>query len=187
MSLIYGTKTVLHILRDGILTSVPDWTLSLVFFCKTWLLKWLNCLRVCCSAASVHPVMDGCVCADTADSLQLIHAPLMYPFAAFFRHVCSSVCCQITTLIGSFYSLLTRGTGCLLKDLTSLEWKKREFFKKLTVAPHQVAGGFSARAPPLGSHIAFCLQRSSPEFPSPGLTSEKILDPQQTCQEDVFE
>lgn len=127
-------------------TSVPDWTLSLVFFCKTWLLKWLNCLRVCCSAASVHPVMDGCVCADTADSLHLIHAPLMYPFAAFFRHVCSSVCCQITTLIGSFYSLLTRGTGCLLKNLTSLEWKKR-IFKKLTVAPHQVVGGFSARAP----------------------------------------
>lgn len=154
--------------------TLPDWTLSLVFFCKTWLLKWLSCLRVCCSAASVHPVMDGCVCADTADSLQLIHAPLMYPFAAFFRHVCSSVCCQIITLIGSFYSLLTRGTGRLLKDLTSLEWKK-------------VAGGFSARAPPLGSHIAFCLQRSRPEFPSPGLTSEKILDPQQTCQEDVFE
>lgn len=38
-------------------------------------------------AASVQPVIDGWVCANMAESLQLIHAPLIYPFTAFFRHV----------------------------------------------------------------------------------------------------
>lgn len=56
----------------------------------------------------------------------------------------------------------------------------KNWYKWLTRAPHQVAGGFSARAPPLGSHIVCCLQRS-PEMPSPGLT----FDLQQACQEDV--
>lgn len=111
--------------------------------------------------------MDGRVCADASDGLQLIHAPLIYPFAASSRRVYSSVWCQITALIVSFYSLLTAETGRLFRDLTSVErGKKKEYFVLKTAISDS--------------------QWLRPQFP-PGPTSEKILDPPQKCQGDGFQ